>query len=1086
MLRHYEKRHEATKQKKPSVRYPVIGNYVMLDEIGRGAFGEVRMALSLDTLQPVAIKIISKERAREYSSSKAVRKEIKIMQELQHPNIVNLIDVLSTQSRVLVVMDLIDGGGLFTELNLFGRLSEPYARFFFQQLVQGLDYCHSNGVCHRDLKLDNLLLDKNKTLKISDFGMSTYKTRIQEMLHTPVGTPMFVAPELIGVSPEGYSGAKSDVWSCGIILFMLCSGNVPFVSDNLYFLFHLIKQCYVEYPAYFSDELKDLLSNILQPNTNNRISLRKVINHPWMKGPITTSEVGDERRNVPTTLQQMSPKILEVIHDYASYKQEAELLKGVARSLVPVTVNPSPPATNGPQAGPSRSRHRKPPGFDSLAIGWVKDTDFVLSGLPLPTPGSSNMRFPLVSNGTRNSNAIAQPPSPQSESSESDTQIDSEVSSVTDSEDETDITDTLDSNEDEHTDDFTATEDQWGRLNSHPNLSDRILGSDSDFNSDFRSFSSKYTNPRCARSMSDFGIRRAGAYSSDERSQVVDDQDEDDIGKVELLRNNLWKSFVVSWKTKQNAVSGDESSYTFDCNQSHFPNQHRARYKSLKRERFSTRQKNRLHTKPPHSDTETSKTSSPSSKFKSKKGERNSRRVRFPSLSSHNFENTDFTFESDDYSSESDVEWWDTGENHKQVSDIQDFGMVPDELDNLWATRLGEEDCCRPSWNKRKRAASISWKFRDQADSQPNSSMVQNEIYKQATVPISNEVSVVQSLPAIKLEKAEETIVILGDVLTMNAVGEEHIKRFVEKTGFDKGKGASIEMAKRSTRKNPTCRAVEYFNYVVSIAKGETHDSLAKMKEKNQIAESERKNAAQNNTDAPDDASIAVATTEGAALESILTHVGESVGGLNTRVAREDERLGIGLRRVAIGPLDAGYEGGSGDDCTTEDSEKRGHSDVTRNIFSISVSGPDPRDAITRPTTLPFEEILGKPFQYVRHFIRVAKEKFLNRNFSRTFTTVYEMEYAVEIMRDMLEHEGAQLDETEVSETQTKFEFNHVVDGCDICILTTVSSNSYSICDDSTITLSRVSGPKNKYLQFIDILTPKLQTHSRYNYEARK
>ena len=161
MFWYYEKRHEAIMQKRPAVRYPVIGNYVLLDEIGRGASCEVRLALHLDTMQSAGVKIVNNEKAREYSSNAAGREEIKIMQELQHPNLVKLIEMLSTQLRVLVIMYFVEGGELYDEMSQFGRLFQPYARLLFQQLVQGMDYCHSNGVYRRDLKPENLLSDRN-------------------------------------------------------------------------------------------------------------------------------------------------------------------------------------------------------------------------------------------------------------------------------------------------------------------------------------------------------------------------------------------------------------------------------------------------------------------------------------------------------------------------------------------------------------------------------------------------------------------------------------------------------------------------------------------------------------------------------------------------------------------------------------------------------------------------------------------------------------------------------------------------------------------------------------------------------------
>ncbi len=1068
------------------MRYPVIGNYVLLDEIGRGAFGEVRLALNLDTMQPVAVKIINKEKAREYSSSAAVRKEIKIMQELQHPNVVNLIEVISTQSRVLVMMDLVEGGELYDEVSQFGRLSEPYARFFFKQLVNGLEYCHSNGVYHRDLKLDNLLLDRNKTLKISDFGMSTYKTRLEKMLHTPVGTPMFVAPELIGVSAEGYSGAKSDVWSCGIILFMMCSGKVPFQSDNLHYLFHQIKRCYVEYPAYFSEDLKDLLSRIFQPNMNNRISLKKVINHPWMAGPITTSEVGDDRRNAPSKVQLMSRKIQEVIQSYNSYKQEAALLKDSTQSLVPIVVNPAPAsrANTSTQPAASVSNTRKSPAFDSLAIGWVKDTDIGLSASPLPGGGSS-MRIPncstnRVSDASRNLAAITESPVPQTETTESgiEAELESGVSTVTASDDENESSDGI--GHDADTDSMSVS-DQWSRSTSNRKLSYRSFGSrtsrydsELELESEYGSFPSKQTDLRPVRSLSDFAIgRNAATYSSDDRSYLINNGDPE---KLEMLRHALWHSFAASRKSRQHMDSAEESTDNSHNSRTRNSTSAFVRSKSLSRAPLP-HSKERFHTKP-NSDAEASKPL-PSSKPKSD-GVRtkSAKRVRFPSPSLSSTKPLS-QYATSDESNDTEPGWWCTVGEMNMIPEVREFGLDAKQLDALWAAKLAQQSFRPPARKKKsERLKKHSSKKQAMRNPYPNATVVQEGGYTQTVEQTPDEISVVQSLPAIKLEEA---YVVEGDVLTMSALDEESIKKFVEKSRFDYDEEAALELARKSCQKNPGCRAVEYYTYLVSIARGAKHSTLKKLKENNNVQETLDTNLELHRA-------FETTACDG---ESLLTDICSPGNEPNKQNVKEKKQMRNGLRRLAIGPLHEDYKRKSSDknkdkdnDCTSSEQER---SEIAKKlkIFDIPMSGPSPEDALIRPAMLPFEQYFKKPRQVVKRMATATVDMLSLARHHPQYTIVFEMEVACAILHDCLSRDGAEVHELQKSDTRARFQINHDVDGCKLRMLATVTPSETSD-RYSSLLLQRKSGSKDKYAEFATSLDDKLCIASdNYNRESR-
>jgi serine/threonine protein kinase len=230
-----------------------------------------------------AIKILDKSDIKANELTVNVRREIAIMKALNHKNIVNLREVLSSKSKLYIVMDLVRGGELFEMIERKGELDEKLARKYFQQLVDGIDYCHRRGVCHRDLKPENLLVDEKGTLKITDFGVSSMKGGVSgsDLLYTACGTPYYCAPEIINGAEEGYSGVKIDAWSCGIILYLLLTGTLPFQNEDMTQLYEQINRCQVDYPNWMPTDARDLISHLLEKDPNKRYSLEDVKRHPW-------------------------------------------------------------------------------------------------------------------------------------------------------------------------------------------------------------------------------------------------------------------------------------------------------------------------------------------------------------------------------------------------------------------------------------------------------------------------------------------------------------------------------------------------------------------------------------------------------------------------------------------------------------------------------------------------------------------------------------------------------------------------------------------------------------------------------------
>ena len=197
--------------------------------------------------------------------------------------------MLASRTKIFIVLELVTGGELFDKIVAEGKLSEGTARAYFRQLLKGLKYCHTQGVCHRDLKPENLLLDANGLLKISDFGLSAIYTGSETdegratLLHTTCGTPNYVAPEVL--ADKGYNGYAADIWSAGVILYVLMAGYLPFDEQHMSKLFAKIQKAEYSFPAWFTAPAKSLIAQILVPDPMRRVTLADIEADPWFVGP---------------------------------------------------------------------------------------------------------------------------------------------------------------------------------------------------------------------------------------------------------------------------------------------------------------------------------------------------------------------------------------------------------------------------------------------------------------------------------------------------------------------------------------------------------------------------------------------------------------------------------------------------------------------------------------------------------------------------------------------------------------------------------------------------------------------------------
>lgn len=257
-----------------------LRNYKFGKTLGIGSFGKVKIAEHVLTGYKVAVKILNRRKIRNMEMEEKVRREIKILRLFMHPHIIRLYEVIETPTDIYVVMEYVKAGELFDYIVEKGRLQEDEARNFFQQIISGVEYCHRNMVVHRDLKPENLLLDSKYNVKIADFGLSNIM-RDGHFLKTSCGSPNYAAPEVI--SGKLYAGPEVDVWSCGVILYALLCGTLPFDDENIPNLFKKIKSGIYTLPSHLSTGARDLIPRMLVVDPMKRITIPEIRQHPWFQ-----------------------------------------------------------------------------------------------------------------------------------------------------------------------------------------------------------------------------------------------------------------------------------------------------------------------------------------------------------------------------------------------------------------------------------------------------------------------------------------------------------------------------------------------------------------------------------------------------------------------------------------------------------------------------------------------------------------------------------------------------------------------------------------------------------------------------------
>ncbi|KAJ8511643.1 hypothetical protein OPV22_002077 [Ensete ventricosum] len=261
----------------------VLGKYELGRALGEGNFGKVKYARHVVTGQAFAVKILDRKRIQSLKIDDQIKREIGTLKLLKHPNVVRLHEVSASKTKIYMVLEYVNGGELFDKISSKGKVPEKEGRKLFQQLIDAVSYCHDKGVYHRDLKPENVLVDTKGNIKISDFGLSALPRHLGNdgLLHTTCGSPNYIAPEIL--SNRGYDGARSDIWSCGVILYVILTGYLPFDDRNLAVLYQKIVRGDTKIPRWLSPGAQNILRRILDPNPITRMNVGGIKADDWFK-----------------------------------------------------------------------------------------------------------------------------------------------------------------------------------------------------------------------------------------------------------------------------------------------------------------------------------------------------------------------------------------------------------------------------------------------------------------------------------------------------------------------------------------------------------------------------------------------------------------------------------------------------------------------------------------------------------------------------------------------------------------------------------------------------------------------------------
>ncbi|CAK9045134.1 unnamed protein product [Durusdinium trenchii] len=257
-----------------------LGHYILGKTIGEGTFGKVKLGRHILTGERVAVKVLEKDRIQEVADIERVAREVQLLKLIRHPHVVQLFEIIETKGQLYLIMEYASGGELFDYIVQHQRVPEVDACCFFHQIIAGVEKIHQLNVVHRDLKPENLLLDEHKCIKIVDFGLSN-RFEPNQLLKTACGSPCYAPPEM--VSGQSYVPQMCDLWSCGVILFAMVCGFLPFEDSNTSALYKKILSANYSPPSFISDSVKDLIAGLLTVDPAKRFTIADVRAHAWYR-----------------------------------------------------------------------------------------------------------------------------------------------------------------------------------------------------------------------------------------------------------------------------------------------------------------------------------------------------------------------------------------------------------------------------------------------------------------------------------------------------------------------------------------------------------------------------------------------------------------------------------------------------------------------------------------------------------------------------------------------------------------------------------------------------------------------------------
>ncbi|GAA5874834.1 hypothetical protein JCM8547_005254 [Rhodosporidiobolus lusitaniae] len=347
-----------------------FGPYILLQTLGEGEFGKVKLGVHSERWgEDVAIKLIKRGNVDTAQRGEKVRREIEVLKLVRHPNIVRLYDVIETEKYIGIVLEYASGGELFDHILAHRYLKERDAARLFAQLISGVSYLHAKGVVHRDLKLENLLLDRNRNVIITDFGFANrFNDPTIDLMATSCGSPCYAAPELV-VQDGRYIGTAVDVWSCGVILYAMLAGYLPYdddpanpEGDNINLLYKYILSTPLTFPEWITDEPRHLLLTMLVADPTQRCTITDVTRHSWLRKYAGAFEkTVDELEYQAQEMEMHKRQCLEIQRQWLIQQQQQQQL--AAQGLLAPSMSRSQTAssmgmTGAPAPGSAAARHR--------------------------------------------------------------------------------------------------------------------------------------------------------------------------------------------------------------------------------------------------------------------------------------------------------------------------------------------------------------------------------------------------------------------------------------------------------------------------------------------------------------------------------------------------------------------------------------------------------------------------------------------------------------------------------------------------------------------------------------------------------